>query len=83
MGGLLMRLAAIEGVSLLQRLIAWQMQAAMGALYAVDRFGPGPGDLLLSSLADQVADDQVEAPQGQAEQEISKSHEKILSGPAF
>jgi hypothetical protein len=59
------------------------MEAAMGALHAVDRLGVGALDILLFPLPSQVANDQVEPPQGQTEQESSKSHGKILSGAAF
>jgi hypothetical protein len=71
-------LAAEVAVALSQRLLTWQMEAAMGALHTVDRFRGAGGLLLQFSLAEQVANDEVESAKGQYEQEISKSHEKIL-----
>jgi hypothetical protein len=78
-----MSLAAEVAVAALQRLLTWQMQAAVGTLHTVDclgvnRLGAAGIYLSLFSLAEQMAKDEVEPPKGQNEQEISKSHGKIL-----
>jgi hypothetical protein len=78
-----MSLAAEVAVAALQRFLTWQMEAAVGTLHTVDCLGVnclGAAGIYLSlfSLAEQMAKDEVESPKGQNEQEISKSHGKIL-----
>jgi hypothetical protein len=72
-----MGLTAEIAVAVSQCLLTWQMEAAIGTLHTVDRFAVARGGLSLFSLAEQVANDEVESPKGQNEQEISKSHGKI------
>jgi hypothetical protein len=62
-----MGLAAIESISPVDRLTAGKMKPAVRALYAVDRLGP-VWLLLYPFLSDEMANDEVESPQRQAEE---------------